>query len=105
MTFEGWNFDILSGLTAPLIYWLGFRNNKIHKPALITWNFVALGLLGNIVIIAMLSMPSPIQSLGFDQPNVAMAYMPFIWLPAIVVPIVAFAHLASLWKLFHRQTA
>jgi hypothetical protein len=105
MTFEGWNFDILSGLTAPLVYWLGFRNKQVHRPLLIVWNLAALGLLANIVVIAMLSIPSPIQKLGFDQPNIAVAYMPFIWLPAIVVPIVVFAHVASLWKLFRGQTA
>jgi hypothetical protein len=105
MTFEGWNFDILSGLTAPLAYWLGFRNRQVHKPLLIVWNLFALGLLANIVIIAILSMPTSVQKLGFDQPNVAVAYIPFIWLPAIIVPIVLFAHLASLWRLIRGQTA
>jgi len=105
MTFEGWNFDILSGLTAPLVYWLGFRDRRVNKPILIAWNLLALGLLANIVTIAVLTMPSPIQKLGFEQPNVAVAYTPFIWLPAIIVPIVLFAHLASLWKLFRDQTS
>jgi hypothetical protein len=105
MTFEGWNFDIISGLTAPIAYWLGFRKKEINKPFLMVWNLAALGLLANIVVIAILSLPSPNQRLGFEQPNVAVAYTPFIWLPAIMVPIVLFAHLASLWKLFRGQTA
>ena len=29
----------------------------------------------------------------------AVLYFPFIWLPSVVVPIVLFSHLASLWKL------
>ena len=103
MTFEGWNFDILSGLTAPIIYWLGFRNGRTNKPLLIVWNLLALALLANIVFVAVLSLPSPIQKFGIEQPNVAVAYAPFIWLPAIVVPIVLFSHLAALWKLYRGQ--
>ncbi len=99
MTFEGTNFDILSGITAPLIFWLAFRKNKINRPLLIVWNIFALLLLINIVTTAALAIPSPIQQIAFDQPNVAVMYFPFIWLPGLVVPIVLFSHLVSLWKL------
>ena len=100
MTFEGKNFDILSGLTAPIIYWLAFRGGKTNRTLLIIWNFIALGLLFNIVITAILSFPFPFQQIAFDQPNRALLYFPFVWLPTIVVPIVLFAHLASLRNLF-----
>jgi hypothetical protein len=100
MTFEGRNLDILSGLTAPLIYWLAFRGERPNRGLLIGWNLAALVLLFNIVITAVLSFPSPMQRFGFDQPNIGVTYFPFIWLPAIIVPIVFFAHLAALWKLF-----
>lgn len=100
MTFEGRNFDILSGITAPLIVWLAFRVGQINRPLLIVWNFIALGLLANIVFNALLSAPFPIQQFAFDQPNRAILYFPFVWLPTVVVPVVLFCHLASLWKLF-----
>ncbi|MEP6924446.1 MAG: hypothetical protein ABI954_08260 [Pyrinomonadaceae bacterium] len=99
MTFEGRNFDILSGLTAPFVAWLGFRGGKVNKPLLIVWNLLALGLLINIVASAVLSLPTPFQQLAFDQPNRAILYFPFIWLPAIIVPTVFVAHLFSLWQL------
>ena len=99
MTFEGWNFDILSGISAPIIAWFAFRGNKINRPILIAWNIFALLLLAIIVTIAILSLPSPIQKLAFEQPNFAVLYFPFIWLPTIIVPIVLFSHLASLWIL------
>lgn len=103
MTFEGRNFDILSGLTAPIVAWLAFRNGKTNRPLLIVWNFFALLLLINIVVNAFLSIPSPIQQFAFDQPNRAVLYFPFIWLPAAVVPIVLFSHLASLWQLLRND--
>ena len=104
MTFEGWNFDILSGITAPIVYWFAFRNGRVNKTLLIVWNVAALGLLINIVAIAVLSFRSPIQQMAFDQPNVGVTYLPFIWLPAIVVPAVLFSHLAALYKLVKDET-
>ena len=100
MTFEGRNFDILAGITAPLIAWLAFRGGKINRPLLIVWNIFALILLINIVVNAVLSFPSPFQQFAFEQPNLAVLYFPFQWLPSVIVPIVLFSHLASLWQLF-----
>ena len=100
MTFEGRNLDILSGLSAPLIYFLAFRKGTTNRPLLIAWNVVALLLLTNIVATAVLAFPSPLQSIAFGQPNRAIMYFPFNWLPAVVVPIVFFSHIAVLRKLF-----
>lgn len=99
MTFEGRNFDILSGITAPIIYFLAFRGGKTNRILLVLWNLAALTLLINIVTIAARAFPSPYQSLGLHHPNVGVAYFPFVWLPGIVVPVVFFCHLASLYKL------
>ena len=98
MTFEGRNFDILAGITAPIIAWLAFRGNSVNRPILIVWNIVCLILVSNIVTNAVLSAETPIQQFAFDQPNRAVLYFPYVWLPAIIVPIVLFAHLASLWQ-------
>ena len=103
MTFDGRNFDILSGIAAPIVYWAAFRGAKTRRGILIVFNIFGLLLLVNIVSIAALSLPSPLQQLNFDQPNRAVLYFPYIWLPAIVVPIVLFAHLASLLQLFRKD--
>jgi hypothetical protein len=103
MTFEGRNFDILIGITAPFIAWLTFRNDKINKPLLIVWNLLGLILLFNIVTHAALSLPSPLQQISFEQPNRAVLYFPFIWLPSSIVPIVLFCHLAGLYKLLQSK--
>ena len=100
MTFEGINPDILSGLTAPLIAWLGFREGRPRRALLAVWNLAALALLFNIVWHAVLSVPTPLQRYGFDQPNVGVLYFPFIWLPAFIVPAVLTAHVWSLVLLF-----
>lgn len=100
MTFEGRNFDILSGISAPIIYFAAFRGDRVNRTLLTAWNIAALLLLINIFVTAVLSFPSPMQQIAFDQPNRAIMFFPFSLLPAVVVPIVLFSHLASLWKLF-----
>jgi hypothetical protein len=99
MTFEGYNYDIISGLTAPLIYYLVFVNNKASKSFLLIWNFLCLGLLLNVLVIAILSAQTPFQRLAFDQPNIGVTFFPFVWLPAVIVPIVLFSHLAAIRQL------
>jgi hypothetical protein len=99
MTFEGRNFDILSGITAPIVYYFAFRTGRTNKTLLFIWNLAALALLTNIVTIAIMAFPSPFQSVGLDQPNIGVTFFPFIWLPAVIVPIVFFCHVVSLWRL------
>lgn len=99
MTFEGRNLDIISGLTAPIIFYFGFIKKTLSKKILLLWNFICLGLLINIVAIAILSAPFSFQKLAFDQPNIAILYFPFIWLPCCIVPLVLFSHLATLRQL------
>ena len=96
MTFEGRNWDILAGLSAPIVYYLAFRRRVLGPRGLLLWNFACLGLLLNIVVNALLSAPSPFQRFAFAQPNVALLYFPFVWLPACVVPLVLLAHLAAI---------
>jgi hypothetical protein len=67
--------------------------------ALLAWNFLCLGLLINIVFTALLSAPFPFQRFAFDQPNIALAYFPFTWLPCWIVPLVLLSHLVSIRKL------
>jgi uncharacterized membrane protein len=99
MTFEGRNFDVISGLTAPVIAYYGFTGKAPNKKLLIGWNLVCLILLFNIVINALLSVPSPMQRQAFDQPNVAVLQFPFSWLPVFIVPAVLFSHLVALRQL------
>jgi hypothetical protein len=99
MTFEGANFDILSGLSAPLVWYFAFRRARVNTAILWAWNIVCLLLLVNIVTVALLSVPTPMQHLAFDQPNVAVLYFPYIWLPACVVPLVLLSHFAAIRQL------
>lgn len=103
MTFEGRNFDILAGMTAPFIAYFGITKTKLSRRTILFWNLICLGLLINIVVNALFSAPSPLQKFAFDQPNIAILYFPFSWLPTFVVPIVLFAHLVSIRQLLKQN--
>lgn len=99
MTFEGRNFDIIAGITAPIVAYFGITKNTIRKPFILIWNFICLGLLINIGVIGFLSAPTPLQKFAFDQPNIALLHFPFSWLVSFIVPMVLFAHLVSIRQL------
>jgi hypothetical protein len=103
MTFGGNNYDIISGLTAPVMYYLVFVVKKFNNTTLLVWNFACLGLLINILVIAILSAPTPFQQLAFDQPNVGVSFFPFTWLPSLVVPIVLVSHLSAIKQLIKNR--
>ncbi|MEY4935974.1 MAG: hypothetical protein RIS64_2333 [Bacteroidota bacterium] len=103
MTFEGRNFDILSGLTAPFIYYFGFVKQNLSRNVLLSWNFICIGLLINIVANAALSIASPFQQFGFEQPNIAVLHFPFVWLPGCLVPMVLLAHLVTIRHIFLKR--
>jgi hypothetical protein len=102
MTFEGRNFDILAGITAPIIAYFGLKKKKLSRNIVLVWNIICLGLLINIVVNGFLSAPSPLQQFAFDQSNIAILNFPFTWLPTFIVPLVLFGHLVSIRQLIKR---
>lgn len=102
MTFEGRNFDIIAGITAPIVYWLYFKKKAIGPKVLLAWNVVMLLFLLNIVVNALLSAPFPFQQFAFDQPNIGILYWPFNLLPSFIVPSVIFSHLIAIRQLVKR---
>ncbi len=103
MTFEGRNFDIIAGITAPFVAYFGFKKNKLKASTILIWNFICLGLLINIVVNALFSAPSPLQRFAFEQPNTAILNFPFSWLPTFIVPIILFGHLISIRRLLKKS--
>lgn len=100
MTVEGRNFDILIGLTAPILAW---RIHKQSEPsrskwALVAWNVLGIVSLLNVVVNGVLSAPTPMQQIFVEPPNTALGYFPYAWLPAFLVPVALFLHVLSLRK-------
>jgi len=103
MTFEGWNFDIISGITGPVVAYFGIVKNKWPKSVLLAWNFVCLGLLINIVTIAILSFPTPFRHFMNEPANYIVAQFPFVWLPGFLVPLAYSLHFLSIRQLINQK--
>ncbi|MCR4033506.1 MULTISPECIES: hypothetical protein [Flavobacterium] len=100
MTFKGWNFDIINGISALaiLIYQIISRR-KIKNQFFFLWNISGILFLIFIVSLAILSSPLPIQQFAFEQPNIAVLEFPYCFLPTCIVPIVLMSHILFLKSL------
>lgn len=105
MTFAGLNFDLLSGLAALWLAWLAARG-RLPTWGLLLWNLAAFGLLINIVLISILSMPTPLRMFENEPANTFIATIPFVWLPTFLVPMALGGHLLvfrRLWIMYRSQ--
>lgn len=103
MTYDGSNFDIVSGiLGASIGVWALVA--RPPRAAVLGFNLVGLALLVNIVTIAMLSTPTPIRRFHAEPPNTFVADWPFVWLPALLVQAAWFGHLLVFRKLGSLRT-
>lgn len=102
MTFSGYNFDILVGLTAPLMAGLLYLATQMKGQSTwvsrisLLWNLAGLALLLNILVIAVLSVPFPFQVFLQEPANRMVGAFPFIWLPTFFIPLALFSHLIAL---------
>lgn len=99
MTFEGRNFDILAGLTAIMASSYFVKN----KTWMIAWNIFGLLLLINIVVIALLSMPTPFRVFHNEPANTIVTQFPYVFLPTFLVPLAYILHFISLKKLLTKS--
>lgn len=103
MTFEGGNFDIISGILAlPAGYLLMKQKGNIKRTGIV-YNIVGLLLLLNILVIAVLSMPTPFRYFMNEPSNILVAQFPYILLPGVLVPMAYGFHILSLRQLFTKK--
>lgn len=103
MTFEGRNYDIAAGLLGLLAGWLMWRFKLYWKTIAVIYNIIGLGLLLNILIIAILSIPGPTRYFVNDPANTIVAEFPFIFLPGGLVVLAIALHVFSLRQVFLRR--
>lgn len=103
MTFEGSNFDGLSGLLAVPVAMVLMRK-WIPQLALL-FNIAGLLLLINILLIAILSMPTRFRYFTHEPPNTLIGEFPFVYLGAVLVAIALGLHIFSLrqWWLLRKE--
>ena len=85
MSYSGRNFDILTGITAVALgIWLALSRRE-PRGLVFAWNTLGLALLVNILVVALLSTPTPIRVFMSEPANVWISRAPWVWLPAVLV--------------------
>lgn len=102
MTFEGRNLDIIAGITGPVVGYLYARKGDGMKKLVIIWNFIGLGLLLNILVVALLSFPTKFRYFMNEPANYIITEFPFVWLPGILVAVAYSLHFLSLKQVLDR---
>lgn len=94
LSYGGYNFDIVTGAVA-LVLWLLMRAGvPVPRAALWAWNLWGLACLAAITAIALASSPM-VRAFGDDPRhlNTWVLYVPYVWLPAVLVVIALAGHL------------
>ena len=99
MSFEGRNFDMLTGLLAFPVGYYCFVKKRWSPAAALLYNIAGLVLLSNIVIISTLSMPTPLRFFLNQPDSSLLTQFPFIYLPGLLVPLAYTLHILSLRQL------
>ena len=97
VTYEGYKFDILAGLTAPVIGYLVAKQATGSKTILIIWNILGLLLLFNVVFIFNTITYFPqLWHHGASILKVKYGMLPLALLAGVFMPAAVFMHVLSL---------
>lgn len=102
MTFHGHNFDILTGISA-LLLWIFWNRIPNVAAAAKAWNIAGLALLAVVAVTGVLSAPGPQHLLNRDQPNVAVVSFPYVLVAALFVLSAFSLHVLALRKIAGRS--
>jgi hypothetical protein len=92
MSYNGLNFDIVTGASAVVVaalVALGRAGPRLVR----AWNVVGSLLLCNIVVVSLLSTPTPLRVFRTQPPNTWVSTAPYIWLPAVMVALAIMGHI------------
>ena len=101
LTFEGANFDILVGLSAPLIAWISTRGRRGLQLAL-GWSWLGLLILANTAARFILTTPGPLHLLHTEIPNLAPGTFPYAFIPGFFAPLAVILHILAIRALGSR---
>lgn len=105
LSFSGYNFDIVTG-TGALVIFVLLRSGRSVAPAVLwAWNIWGSFCLVAIAFIAVTS--SPLVRLFGDDPshlNTWVLYFPYVWLPVVLVTIAISSHVV-IWRKLLSQSA
>jgi serine-type D-Ala-D-Ala carboxypeptidase/endopeptidase len=98
MSYSGLNFDILTGSLAIIVGVL-VATGRAGVRVVRAWNWLGTLLLANIIVIALLSAPTPLRVFKNEPANVWVTSDPYVWLPTVMVAFAILGHIVIFRRL------
>ncbi len=100
VTIEGYNYDMLMGISAPLIGFLVFTKSILPKRIAIVWNYMGLLILASVVFLFITTTFFP-EMYGAKEALLPKAFgqYPFMLIPGFLMPAAVFVHILSIVQL------
>ncbi len=96
-TFEGYNYEIIIGLLAPIVAYLVYTKKRLSENVALVFNVAGLLTLGIIIFIVITSLYLP-SVWGDSLPRISeeFSHVPYLLLPGFLAPMAIFAHIFSI---------
>ncbi|EDP70942.1 hypothetical protein FBALC1_00622 [Flavobacteriales bacterium ALC-1] len=100
VTIEGYNYDMIFAITAPIIGYLVFNAKKLPIKVAIYWNYLGLAVLVSVIFVftTTIFFPSVWESETSLAPPEIVAF-PYILVAGFLMPIAVFVHIFSIIQL------
>jgi hypothetical protein len=104
VTIEGYNFDMIFALTAPIIGYLVYEKKVLTRKSILIWNYVGLSVLASVIILFLTSIYQP-EIYGSEVPLLpleAMTY-PYVLIAGFLMPTAVFLHILSILQVIKQN--
>jgi hypothetical protein len=100
VTLEGYNFDMLFAVTAPIIAYMVYTKNLLPRRVVLLWNYIGLTVLASVIFLFVTSIYRP-QLYGSEiplLPLISFSY-PYVVIAGFLMPTAVFLHVFSIFQL------
>ena len=100
VTWEGYNYDLLMGITAPILGFLVFNRNIISQKVALWWNYLGILILASVIFLFISSLYLP-QLFGSETVLLPkeVGSFPLVLIAGFLMPSAVFIHFLSIIQL------
>lgn len=100
VTIEGYNFDMIFALTAPIVAFLFYSKKVLSRKIMLIWNYLGLAVLASVIVLFLTSVYNP-QIYGSEVPILPLESMtyPYVLIAGFLMPVAVFLHVLSIIQL------
>ncbi len=95
ITYAGGNWDIVIGLSAPIVAYF-YVQQRIGVRTVLAWNILGLATLANVALRALLTAPGALNFVQAEIPNTAIGTFPFTYIPGFLAPLALVLHVMAI---------